>query len=328
MAEAATQPRAVFVTRKTRLQTLIERHGTPGQLRFFLRSRRRAEAGAADDEVADATLREIERQHDAYRTALDLAVAAVPSDWRYTSVEREQLDRFLFSKDDFILVVGQDGLVANVAKYLEGQFVLGVNPDPQVNDGVLCRLSPHDLPNLLPLGAGLRASPEWQVQERTMVLARRDDGSELRAMNEIFVGHATHQSARYHISAGELHERHSSSGVIVASGTGSTGWALSIGRQRGFENQLPNPTERKLAWFVREPFPTRVTGTSLSFGLLNADDALELASEMPERGVLFGDGIETDFLDFLEGNRVVIRPAPDPLRLVVPMEKPAPVGPG
>ena len=34
-------------------------------------------------------------------------------------------------------MVGQDVLVANVAKYLSGQPVIGVNPEPERNSGVL-----------------------------------------------------------------------------------------------------------------------------------------------------------------------------------------------
>ena len=44
-----------------------------------------------------------------------------------------------FGPEDVIIAVGQDGLVANVAKYLDGQPVVGVNPDPQRNPGVLVR---------------------------------------------------------------------------------------------------------------------------------------------------------------------------------------------
>ena len=38
-----------------------------------------------------------------------------------------------------MVAVGQDGLVANVAKYLDGQPVIGVDPEPGRNPGVLVR---------------------------------------------------------------------------------------------------------------------------------------------------------------------------------------------
>ena len=73
-------------------------------------------------------------------TALAEVGASIPLDWRRGSVERGDLDRFLFEPDDLVVVVGQDGLVANVAKYLDGQPVLGLNPAPDLYDGVLVRV--------------------------------------------------------------------------------------------------------------------------------------------------------------------------------------------
>ena len=76
-----------------------------------------------------------------------------------------------------------------------------------------------------------------------MAAARLDDGQELLALNEVFVGHASHQSARYTLALGERAERQSSSGLIVATGTGATGWAASIHRERHSGLALPAPED-------------------------------------------------------------------------------------
>jgi hypothetical protein len=44
-----------------------------------------------------------------------------------------------------------------------------------------------------------------------MVDARLDDGRRLLALNEVFLGHASHQSARYALEVADEAERHSSS---------------------------------------------------------------------------------------------------------------------
>ena len=150
-----------------------------------------------------------------------------------------------------------------------------------------------------------------------MAEAVREDGQRLLALNELYVGHQTHQSSRYVISALGRSERHSSSGVIVATGTGSTGWARSVATQRKIEEPLPGPEERRLAFFVREPFPSVFTQTDLDFGLLGHDDRMTLDSLLGDDGVVFADGIETDRLEFLDGQRVTIGVAPERLRLVV-----------
>jgi hypothetical protein len=127
-----------------------------------------------------------------------------------------------------------------------------------------------------------------------------------------------HQSARYRLAADGRQERQSSSGLICATGTGATGWALSIARERGLEAALPAPEEPRLAWLVREPWPSAATGVDLDHGWLGPAERLSVASEMPEDGVVFADGIESDRLEFLAGQTVRVGLAERALNLVVP----------
>ena len=211
-----------------------------------------------------------------------------------------------------MVAVGQDGLVANVAKYLGGQPVIGVNPDPSRHDGVLV---PHRAgaaaPLLLAAAAGSCA-----IEERRMAVATLDDGQTLLALNEVFIGHRTHQSARYRIGTAGKQEAHSSSGVIIATGTGATGWARSIARQRRSGPRLPAPSDPLLAFFVREAFPSVATGVELDGGLLEEEQELEVVSEMNEGGTVFADGIEEDRLELSWGTRVRVALARQRLRLV------------
>lgn len=300
-----TLPRIVLVTRRTPLESLLERFGTRGQVEFYLRSRGQ-DLGWAQG------------VHDKLYAALGQVQQAIPAHQRRVRIDREDLDRFLFAPDDLVVIVGQDGLVPNVAKYLRGQLVIGINPDPGEYDGVLCRHpAKFAMPLLLFACLPRGADAAFTIQERSMALARREDGQELRSLNEIFIGHASHQSARYRITFGALKERHSSSGVIVATGTGCTGWARSIAQQRHLEHPLPVAADARLAWFVREPFPSVVTGTSVNFGFLIGDTRLQLVSEMDEGGVIFADGIESDRVQFLTGQRCEVGIAPERLRLVV-----------
>lgn len=294
-------PRAVLVRRSTDFELLLARHATRGQAEFFLRSR-------------GQTLEAVERDHECIHAATERVLGAIPSRWRRASVRRDDLSRFLFEPEDLVVAVGQDGLVANIAKYVDRQPVLGVNPLPDRYDGVLVRFTPDDATSLLvALGRGHR--PE--LQRRTMVEATLDDGQALLALNEIFVGHRSHQSARYRIAWEGHEERQSSSGLIVASGTGSTGWARSINISRAQPLSLPAPSEDRLAFFVREAFPSRSTGTSITRGICDRDRALQLTSEMNDGGVIFGDGIERDFLAFDFGQRLRIGIAERRLHLVL-----------
>ncbi len=291
-------PRVVLVTRTTEYDGLLARHATREQARFFLETR-----GQCIDEV--------QARHRAFECARRRVADAVPEDWRASRVDRDDLDRFLFEPDDLIVALGQDGLVANVAKYLSGQPVIGIDPEPERNAGVLV---PHPVQAASDLIADAAAG-RCVLEERSMVEARLASGPRLVALNEIFVGQASHQSARYRLRVGQVEERQSSSGLIVSTGTGATGWASSIQRERGSGPPLPEPTASDLCWFVREAWPSISTGTGLTAGRLAPTEELTLISEM-EAGVVFGDGIETDRLSLGWGQPVTLRLAPERLRLV------------
>ena len=292
-------PRVVVVTRETEYQLLLARHATFGQAKFFLEGKGLDIAG-------------VQVRHNRFEDALGQVLGVIPVNWRVSRVGRNDLPRFLFEPEDTIIAVGQDGLVANTAKYLNGQFVLGINPAPDLYEGVLVPHPPEALADLLVPAAKRTAS----VAARTMVEAALDDGQKLVALNEIFLGHRTHQSARYRIAFGDIGEHQSSSGIIVTTGTGATGWARSINRDRAHGLELPRPTDPVAAFFVREAWPSVDTGTGITEGFIKARGTLEVTSEMNDNGVLFGDGIEDDYLRLDWGVTATIGVAERVLNLV------------
>lgn len=297
---SAKNLRAVVVHRPTDYEMLIATHATRGQAEYFLRSR-------------SQSIETIEQEHAAVQAAIADVCASIPTHWRRTTIDRGELSRFLFEPEDIIITVGQDGLVANVAKYLHGQLVLGINPLPKRFDGVLVRHAASETRDLL---AGIDGSRPVPLQARTMVQVRLDDGQSLTALNEIFVGHRTHQSARYTVAFGDRVERQSSSGIICCTGTGATGWASSIHRATGSRITLPSPSDGRLCFFVREAWQSKYTQTKLNSGTLERDAQLRITSEMDQAGVLFGDGIEDDFLAFDWGRVASIGVAERRLQLV------------
>lgn len=292
-------PRAVLVHRTTEYEELVAHHGTHGQAAFFLSSRGR-------------DIAEVAERHERTRRALAEVTSAIPLTWRQARVERADLDRFLFAPEDVVIVVGQDGLVANVAKYLAGQRVVGIDTDPGRNPGVLVRHRPAQAAALLP------AAFDTTVDELTMVEAVADDTQRLVALNEIYLGAAGHQTARYRLGLegdGGVVEAQASSGVLVGTGTGATGWLRSLWQERGGRLRLPDPTENRLLWFVREAWPSPATGTSLIAGELPARARLRLTVES-ERLIAFGDGMEGDAVELTWGQTVEVGVCGERLRLV------------
>lgn len=317
-----TDEKIILVTRPTRLGELIVRFNTAAQARFYVEH---LGADFSDYEKEDAT----------YRAARDATREALDRFGRVQILDRSFVPNFVFGPRDFVVTLGQDGLVANTLKYLDGQPVVGVNPDPARWDGQLLPFRAVDLPVVMPEILA-RRRPMKRV---TMACATLSDGQKLHAVNDLFIGPRSHGSARYTIEVAGRNEQHSSSGIIVSTGLGSTGWlksllagAFGIARTAGalLEGQAapagknPAPTRCEfpsdsshLVFTVREPFPTRTTGASLLFGRITAQAPLTLVSHMAENGVIFSDGIERDFLAFNHGTRAVIGPSEKQGLLVV-----------
>lgn len=299
--DALTQ-RIVLVVRKTRLEDLVARFNTVEQARFYVQH-------------LGADFNDYETEHRIYQEAVRVAETTLRRFGRVHKLDRGFLPNFLFAPDALVVVLGQDGLVANTLKYLSGQPVIGVNPDPARWDGVLLPFEVGDLASIAPATqAGKR--PTRKV---TMARVRLSDGQELHAVNDLFIGPRSHVSARYEIHLGEQSEVHSSSGVIVSTGLGSTGWfrSLLVGAA-GISGQAPKAKlkelrEKGFPWeadhlhfTVREPFPSRTTQTGLVFGQVTARQPLRLVSQMSGYGVIFSDGIEADYLEFNSGMTATI----------------------
>ena len=289
--------KAIIVTRKTQLEELLLRFHTPANARFYLEH-----AGGSFDPIA-AT-------HERYQAALRAVRRAVPGALKQHVIDRGYLPQFLFSDADLVITLGPDGLVVNTAKYLHGQPIVPVNPDPETIDGILLPIS------LRQVAATVKATLQGKARMKrlTMAQARLNDGQEILGVNDLFIGAQTHVSARYEIAQGSTSERHSSSGVIVSTGVGSTGWlqsiyagALGVVKALGGQVAVP-PGGGRLPWdtdhlvyAVREPFPSKTTATSMIFGVITRDRPLRLASHMASDGVIFSDGIEADYLPFNQG---------------------------
>jgi len=312
MLERKTENKIVLVVRRTRLDELIARFNTEAQARFYV-------------EHLGTDFSDYRAEDDAYKAARGEAEKVIARHGRLQVVDRAFVPNFLFGPGDTVVALGQDGLVANVLKYLEGQPLIGVNPDPLRYEGVLLPFGVPDLDHVIPEVFAHRRP----VRRVTMAEASLNTGQRLYAVNDLFIGPRTHTSARYRIRIGDRAENHSSSGIIVSTGLGATGWLRSIvagatgiasalcGQPLRMKHREPLAWDADYLYFtVREPWPSKTSAAAITFGQVSAAEPLVLVSHMPEQGVIFSDGIEADFLDFNSGTEATIRLADRKGRLV------------
>lgn len=292
-----TENKIIIIKRKTRLEELIVRYNTVSQAKFYI-------------EHLGADFSDYIVEDENYKRVVKEAVEAINSIGRTQLLDREYVPNFIFGKEDVIIVIGQDGLVANTMKYLTNQLLIGVNPDPKRWEGVLLPFQVSDL-KLVILDV---FNKKRKIKEVTMAKASLNDGQVIYGVNDLFIGQKTHVSARYQICQGKIKEQQSSSGIIISTGLGSTGWLKSILSgaytivNSVSENKMNSKMKEKIDWSVaqlyysvREPFPSRNSEANLVFGKISKYEPLKILSSMPENGVIFSDGVESDFLQFNSG---------------------------
>lgn len=297
--------KVVLVTQKSRMQELLYKYNTKAQAQFHI-------------EHMGADFSDYVVEDENYQKSLAIVKQIADKYAKVTVVDREFVPNMLFGKDDVVIAVGRDGLVCNMMKYLNGQKLIGVNPDPARWDGVLLPFEAGDMENTIPK----TITGDCDVKNVTMAKAVTNDGQEMLAVNDFFIGPKSHTSARYDLTTGPVFgrvitESQSSSGIIVSTGIGQTGWYKSVMAQAkaacglfGYDDsgdyEKIGWDEKKLSFVVREPFPSNTTDASIVFGTLEERDPFLVLSKMPENGVIFSDGMEADAIEFNSGVEVSI----------------------
>ncbi|MEW4922492.1 sugar kinase [Algibacter sp. 2305UL17-15] len=302
---------AIIIRDKTRLEQLIERFNSKAQAKFYI------ESSGGDFEY-------FELEHNTFYESLSKIKESITGNLKHKVINRSFLPTYIFTEKDLVLVIGQDGLVANTAKYVNGLPIIGINPDIERYDGILLKHAPSDLNGILKNVM----KGNYETKEVTMAKATLNDGQILLAFNDFYIGADSHVSSRYSIAFNGIKEQQSSNSIIISTGAGSTGWLSSIfnmtNNVSGYYNSAKNDcgttldwNDNKLVFVVREPFLSKMTETNIGYGIITKNKTLKIESNMPTNGVIFSDGIESDFLNFNSGSIVEIGIADERANLVV-----------
>ncbi|KOY86668.1 sugar kinase [bacterium 336/3] len=339
----ATIEKAIIVKSKTRLELLTEQYNTVQQAKFSIERKREnlevqsnflskeslksvtSNRAKKKEQIGSGEFSDFDKAHKQQYNVLEMVQNITAKHLKVKVIDNTILPSFIFSENDLIIVVGQDGLVANTAKYTNNLPIIGVNPDASRFDGVL-----------LPFNAQTFEQALWNVLKGnynhklvTMAEVLLDDGQRLLAFNDFFIGPISHSSARYLITYQDITETHSSSGIIISTGAGATGWMSSLfnmangihqafgGGQICERPKVPLDTEQ-LIFIVREPFISKTSQAQVSAGIITPQKELVVESLMEKTGIIFSDGIEADKLRFNSGSIAKIGIAKEKAKLVLP----------
>ena len=125
---------AILIRDKTRLEQLIERFNSKAQAQFYI-------------ERSGGNFQQYEAEHQQFYQSLESVIKQLSGKMRFKVLMRSFLPSFIFARNQVVIVLGQDGLVANTAKYVDHIPIIGVNPDPKRYDGILL---PFHYQNWLP----------------------------------------------------------------------------------------------------------------------------------------------------------------------------------
>jgi NAD kinase len=291
---AVSARKVVLIKKATRLDQLIARFNSVQQVKFYI-------------EHIGGNFADYENEHSAYQKSLERVILLIEKTARIHVIDWLQLPNYQFNPDDVIATIGQDGLVVNALKYLDDQYVIGFNSDKSRWDGTLAQFSPNEAYVMIEKCL----QDDVETKHITKGVVTLSDNQKLYAVNDFFIGVADHASARYQISYQEKQEMHSSSGVLVSTPLGRSAWMKSVisgakGIMNGIQKTNINLIEKNqedwsndyLYFAVREPFPSVSSENNLVFGKISGKDEFSIESKMGENGIIFSDGIQSDFLGF------------------------------
>jgi NAD kinase len=337
-----TIDKVIIVKSKTRLEQLTEQYNTVKQAQFSIERQRenldvkkdflssdmqvslKANRAKRKESVGSGEFSDFEAENSQYYQVLETVQKKAGHHIKVKIIDNSFLPSFIFSENDMVIVIGQDGLVANTAKYTNQLPIIAINPDPSRFDGVLL---PFHMNNFEKAFLNV-LDQRYDYKLITMAEVMLNDGQRLLAFNDFFIGPASHTSARYLITFDGNTETHSSSGIIVSTGAGSTGWLSSLfNMANGIHQAFGNPHNclkpimnwdiESLVFVVREPFQSKSSQISISAGVITPQKELVVESLMAKNGIIFSDGIEADKLKFNSGSIAKIGIAKEKAKLVM-----------
>jgi len=211
-----------------------------------------------------------------------------------------------FKGKDLVICIGGDGTILNSAHYVNDKTpVLTVRSDKR-SVGALCEIDAEEFEAALEK----ILNDDFSLEEWTRIEGTLGD-KKLTALNEIYVGvgHSVGM-ARYELTHNGKTEFQKSSGVVISTGTGSTGWYVHV---PGADEKFPKDS-KELKYIVRD---AEGNGYELMKGTIRPGDSFYIKSKMNVDGCVSIDGdFEKRMFEFDKGDVIELHVAETPIYVV------------
>lgn len=256
-------------------------------------------APAADDPESLAIAKRLEVARGEHAQSLAEMRALVADDPAITWLETPTAEALEGAA--LAITIGGDGTFLMVARHCRRTPLLGVNSSPSTSTGHYCIARPSTFSALL---------AAWRdgALELTELARIRSEiaGQTLPhdALNDVLFANRTPvSSTRYALRIGDATELQLSSGIWIATASGSTAAIHSAG------GEIRPMHDHRLQWRVREPYLRDGEQRNLLHGF--TDQAIDIVSRS-DKNALYIDGHGEPFL-VPRGARARLSPSPEPL---------------
>jgi len=231
-------------------------------------------------------------------------------------------DHELTSRFKVIIALGGDDFFKLVTHHIEGSLpILGVNSDPSSSVGALLPITIEELPEALKrLEKG-----DYRIDPWTRISLRMNGVECGSAINDIVLGKRDFRlTSRHELEYQGVKVMQRSSGILISTGVGSTGWYASAGLYLGDHDRSFPKTARYARFELREPSVTvtevdgkRVTRLpDLVEGTLVENETLRITSLNDDEGLACRDSF--DSVPFPRGAVAEISIDPNPCHVIIP----------
>lgn len=280
------------------------------------------------DRYDDDELQRICESHERhYDTLSQVGCLIEDRDAAYETVVADLASPDMYRDRDLVVSVGGDGTMLETAKYIEDDTpVIGIKSDSN-SVGGLCTYGMDEVQTALD-----DAFNGPKIERWPRIRGEHEHGTDI-ALNEIFVGVKETDSAYYTIEHNGTEERQQSSGIIISTGAGSTGWYKNIDETPILGTKPFDNTAEELRYAVREPMDASLSRWLLGktpihdeterytfrTGTVEPGDTFRIHSHMNDdrEGIVRYDGDKRDrTYDFSRGKTVELGIADQPLHVV------------